>query len=149
MHAELDERILELVSDEDIPDQFVLGRRLAEVGMLVSQPSLSRRLRRLNVVKRGGYYRQEPINSPLQPKVLVQPAPPNLIVLKTSPGYAQAIGAILDDEPLPGQVGTVAGDDTVLVVCGDPQRFDEAVADARDRFPPPAPRRRRGDRAHE
>lgn len=149
MHAELDERILELVADEDIPDQFVLGRRLAELGVRVSQPSLSRRLRRLNVVKRGGYYRQEPINSPLQPSVLVQPAPPNLIVLRTPPGYAQAIGAILDDDPLPGQVGTVAGDDTVLVVCGEPARFNEAVSDAQNRFPARPPRRRRADRAQE
>lgn len=139
MHADLDERILLLVAEEDIPDQAILGQRLADLGLLVSQPSLSRHLRRLNVVKRGGYYRQEPRNAPLQPRVMVKPAPPNLIVLQTSPGYAQAIGALLDDDPLPGQVGTVAGDDTVLVVCGDPDSFEAAVEDARDRFPPPPP----------
>ena len=146
MHAELDDRILELVAEEDIPDQSILGQRLADEGLVVSQPSLSRHLRRLNIVKRGGYYRQEPRNSPLQPRVVVKPAPPNLIVLQTSPGYAQAIGALLDDDPLPGQVGTVAGDDTVLIVCGDLQAYQDAVNQARDRFPPASPANRRGRR---
>lgn len=42
-------------------------------------------------------------------------APPNLVVLRTRPGFANAVAAVLDHQPLPGQAGTIAGDDTVFV----------------------------------
>lgn len=43
----------------------------------------------------------------------------NLVVLKTPPGAAQVVAAAIDAAPLYGVIGTVAGDDTVLVVAGE------------------------------
>ena len=43
----------------------------------------------------------------------------NLLVLKTTPGSAQPVAAGLDAEEWPEIVGTVAGDDTILVICPD------------------------------
>ncbi len=43
----------------------------------------------------------------------------NLVVLRTPPGHAQALASAMDRAGLPGVAGTVAGDDTVLVVCAD------------------------------
>ncbi len=134
MHRALDQAILDLVQSEAIPDQAVLGQRLTDLGMEVSQPSLSRRLKRLNIVKRDGRYRHDPAEAPLKPSVRIFPAPPNLLILKTQPGFAQAVGAVLDEKPLPGQVGTVAGDDTVMVVLGNPERMQASIDDARRRF---------------
>ena len=134
MQQALDQAILDLVSSEAIPDQAVLGQRLIDLGLEVSQPSLSRRLKRLNIVKRDGRYRHDPTEAPLKPTVRIFPAPPNLLILKTQPGFAQAVGAVIDDKPLPGQVGTVTGDDTVMVVLGDPARMDAAIEDGRRRF---------------
>lgn len=49
--------------------------------------------------------------------MLTAEATGNLVVLKTTPGGAQGLGAALDSAAIPGVAGTVAGDDTVLVVC--------------------------------
>jgi len=49
------------------------------------------------------------------PAATVVEVPPNLLVLRTAPGFAQALGLSLDEDPVPGQMGTLAGDDTVFV----------------------------------
>ena len=43
----------------------------------------------------------------------------NLVVLKTSPGHANSVAVALDNEEWPEVVGTIAGDDTILVICPD------------------------------
>ncbi len=43
----------------------------------------------------------------------------NLVVLKTSPGHANSVAVALDDEEWPEVVGTIAGDDTILVIAPD------------------------------
>ena len=43
----------------------------------------------------------------------------NLLVIKTTVGSAQPVAAALDDERWPEAVGSVAGDDTILIVCPD------------------------------
>jgi transcriptional regulator of arginine metabolism len=43
----------------------------------------------------------------------------NQIVLKTAPGHASSVAVALDDEAWPDVVGTIAGDDTILVICRD------------------------------
>jgi transcriptional regulator of arginine metabolism len=43
----------------------------------------------------------------------------NLIVLRTAPGHANALAAALDQEDIPEVVGTIAGDDTILVIAPD------------------------------
>jgi transcriptional regulator of arginine metabolism len=96
----------------ELHDQHALLQRLQAAGFSMTQSTLSRKLKQLGFEKRGGVYKLPGPNA----RVLhVQQVPPNLLVLKTEPGYAQALAAQLDRTPLPGQAGTVAGDDTVFV----------------------------------
>lgn len=109
---QLRDTLLSLTQSPELHDQHALLARLQAAGFNMTQSTLSRKLKQLGFEKRGGVY-QLPVT---RARVLtVQPVPPNLLVLKTEPGYAQALAAQLDRTPLPGQAGTVAGDDTVFV----------------------------------
>jgi transcriptional regulator of arginine metabolism len=130
--ADLDQTLLELISNERIADQFELQAALAKAGKVVSQPTLSRHLTRLGISKRGGRYAPPGDGSPSALAVLV--APPNLIVLRTKPGFANAVAAVLDYQPLPGQAGTIAGDDTVFVALREGHALATLVEAARLRF---------------
>ena len=120
-------------------EQAELAKGLAEVGFTVSQSTVSRDLRFLGVVKdREGRYR---LNShrpedggPTDPErklgrvinsyTLSIEASANLVVMKTFPGAASVVASALDASLESGEVGnvlgTVAGDDTILVVADRP-----------------------------
>jgi transcriptional regulator of arginine metabolism len=59
--------------------------------------------------------------------VTITEAPPNLLVLRTAPGFAQALGLSVDADAIPGQMGTLAGDDTVFVAVL-PERLADVKA---------------------
>ena len=127
---DLDSAILQVLSREAVSDQAVLQERLAAEGHTPSQSTLSRRLRRLNVRKVAGHYQrveEEPAEAAarLIPEATLIEAPPNLIVLRTAPGFAQVLGLRLDREraEVPGIAGTIAGDDTVFVAVSDVALF--------------------------
>jgi len=112
---DLDKLILQLLEKHPIADQTDLLERLGAKGHDLTQSTLSRRLKRLGIHKVQGHYRRvEALAQPL-PGVTISEAPPNLLVLRTAAGFAQAVGLSLDADPIPGQVGTLAGDDTVFV----------------------------------
>jgi transcriptional regulator of arginine metabolism len=113
MHV--DELILRLLEAHAITDQTDLLARLSAEGQMFTQSTLSRRLKRLGVQKVQGRYRRVEPGAAAMPEVSLVEAPPNLLVLRTAPGFAQALGLALDRDPAPGQVGTLAGDDTVFV----------------------------------
>ncbi|AKF82808.1 arginine repressor [Myxococcus faecalis] len=126
----LDDEILRLISEREISDQAVLQELLEAEGQAPSQSTLSRRLKKLGVQKVGGRYQRasltEPVATPERPRVSIVEAPPNLLVVKTSPGYAPVLALALDREPeVPGLAGTVAGDDTIFVAVTDPSRLRE------------------------
>jgi transcriptional regulator of arginine metabolism len=52
----------------------------------------------------------------------------NQVVVRTAMGGAQPVAAAIDREGWPEVVGTIAGDDTVLIICSDPRRASEAEA---------------------
>ena len=118
-------QILKLVSREAIENQGNLCRRLREEGMRVTQATVSRDVHELKLVKtERGYQALPEQNAPPAPKLPrmarenireMRPAQ-NLLVIKTPPGGAQSLGAALDAEGWPEVVGTVAGDDTILVI---------------------------------
>jgi transcriptional regulator of arginine metabolism len=93
-------------------DQLELAQALEAQGTVISQSTLSRQLKRMGYLKRAGKWR---LLAPVVPHASVQEVPPNLLVLRTASGFANAIAVALDGEPLPGQAGTVAGDDTIFV----------------------------------
>jgi transcriptional regulator of arginine metabolism len=97
----------------------------------VNQSTLSRDIRELELVKGArGYQLPTPdaatvprtarkIESAL-PAYLQQAIPAqNLVVLKTGPGHAPALAVALDRVPVDGVVGSIAGDDTILLVTPD------------------------------
>ena len=119
-------QILRLIKSRRIHTQDQLAQELGAAGIPATQVTLSRDIRELGLVKTPEGYRQveSPAAGPgfatiaaefLWDAVVAQ----NLIVLKTAPGHANTVAISLDQEEWPEVVGTIAGDDTVLVVCPD------------------------------
>ena len=106
--------------------QEELARELKEAGIAATQVTLSRDIRDLRLVKTREGYQEIEHEAPgprfavlaaefLQDVLLAQ----NLVVLKTSPGHANSVAVALDSEKWAEIVGTIAGDDTILVICPD------------------------------
>ena len=124
-------QILRLVSGERIASQDDLRRRLAQQRLRVTQATLSRDLHELKLVKTLDGYKQaagitEEVVTPLPPLTRalreflldVRPAE-NLLVLKTPPSGAQPLAAAVDASKFPEIAGTIAGDDTVLIITSN------------------------------
>jgi transcriptional regulator of arginine metabolism len=121
--------ILELLKQEPVASQEDLQRLLRKRGFKVGQATLSRDIHDLKLVKASEGYAVSamemsipalpPVSRLVREFVLdVRPAQ-NLLVIKTSVGSAQPVAAALDDKEWPEAIGTVAGDDTILIVCAD------------------------------
>jgi transcriptional regulator of arginine metabolism len=119
-------QILKLIRSRSIFTQDELARALKETGIDATQVTLSRDIRELGLVKTTDGYRELERDTPnLQFATLaaeflkdVRQAQ-NQIVMRTAPGHASSVAVALDDEEWPEVVGTIAGDDTILVVCPD------------------------------
>lgn len=128
----LDESILRLTEDREITDQSVFLHLLKDEGHKITQPTLSRHLNKLGIQKLAGrYQRVEPIPGEL-PAYAVSAAPPNLVIIKTRPGYAQALAVLLDQHAVDGMVGTLAGDDTVFIAVTPEKKMRAAVETVRE-----------------
>jgi transcriptional regulator of arginine metabolism len=118
--------ILQLLEQGPLGSQEDLQHDLAKRGHKVGQATLSRDIHELGLVKTAaGYVRSPGGAEPALPPVSrlirefvleVQPAE-NLLVIKTTVGSAQPVAAALDGEHWPEAIGTIAGDDTILIVC--------------------------------
>lgn len=120
--------ILELVAGRPVRSQDALRRSLAEMGIRATQATISRDVKELGLVKRaadGAYQAAQAPAAPI-PDDRVRRAVAEylrrvervqqLLVLKTDPGQAQPLAFALDHAAWPEIVGTIAGDDTILVV---------------------------------
>ncbi len=125
--------ILELVGAASIGSQDELRRALAKHETKVTQATLSRDIHEMGLIKTSDGYAlpqgeliPEPLSPPLERMirefVLEVRVAQNLLVLKTSPGSAQPVAVALDSEGWLEVVGTVAGDDTVLIVSPDKRK---------------------------
>lgn len=114
MRDALDALIETLIAEQSIGSQDALLSALRRAGHALTQPSLSRRLKKLSIGKRAGRYQRIESLDAAQVST-AQAVPPNLLVLRTKPGFASALAFELDQRPLAGQAGTLAGDDTVFV----------------------------------
>ena len=129
----LDQAILRLIDERPVTDQAQFLSVLKERGFYLTQPTLSRHLKKLTVMKREGRYQRVDPGASEVPPYTLSLAPPNLMVLRTRPGHAQLIGYRLDAAHINGLVGTVAGDDTVfLATSGDIARVEDQVRRALD-----------------
>ena len=128
--------VRDIVEHEAIRSQEQLRQRLAARGFVVTQATLSRDIKEIGLVKRSsdGAYQPAGADSPPPPAALtalgralseyLASAEPvqQLVVLRTGPGQAQLLGLALDRARLPEVVGTIAGDDTILVITPDARR---------------------------
>jgi transcriptional regulator of arginine metabolism len=121
-------QILKIVTGHPVANQDELRRQLGHLGMRVTQATLSRDLRELRLVKTTDGYRpltaattEETAPLPTLARALkeflldIRPAQ-NMLVLKTPPGGAQPLAAAVDGEHWKEIAGTLAGDDTVLLI---------------------------------
>jgi transcriptional regulator of arginine metabolism len=122
--------ILELLDEAPVSSQEDLQRLLRRRGLDAGQATMSRDIRELGLVKTSAGYSlpgREVAADTALPSVsrLVREfvtsvtAAQNLLVTKTSIGSAQPVAAALDEENWPEAIGTIAGDDTILIVCQD------------------------------
>ena len=108
--------ILELLDEGPIASQEELQKLLHRRGLDAGQATLSRDIRELGLVKSAGGY-SLPGRELVREFVTSVRAAQNLLVTKTSIGSAQPVAAALDEENWPEAIGTIAGDDTILIVC--------------------------------
>lgn len=121
-------RILELVSKESLATQQQLCRRLAQLGLNVTQATLSRDVKEMGLVKGAEGYvppAEEPASSlpalthVVREFVIDVREAQNLLVVKTTPGSAQSVAVALDGAQWTDLLGTIAGDDTLLAVAAN------------------------------
>jgi transcriptional regulator of arginine metabolism len=119
-------QILKLISNGSISTQEELAHALKECGIEATQVTLSRDIREMGLVKTPEGYRALQLQKPPRDLATVVGeflrdvrVAQNQIVLRTAPGHASSVAVALDNAEWPEVVGTLAGDDTVLVVCPD------------------------------
>jgi transcriptional regulator of arginine metabolism len=134
--------IRELVANSLVSNQDELRRKLRRRGFEVTQATLSRDIHELRLSKGPGGYSLPGGNGNGNGAVIEDDGPPsvaevlesfglrvrqamNQVVLRTVMGGAQPVAAALDYEAWAEVVGTIAGDDTVLVICPDQRHASE------------------------
>ena len=126
--------ILELIGARRIASQRELQKLLLQRGWDVTQATLSRDLHELRVARvptQEGMRYESPAAGDVASRAVLDALLPQLflridgvaesIVLRTLPGGAQAIAEALDVEEWPDVVGTIAGDNTILILCRSSQ----------------------------
>ena len=121
--------IVELAHEGPLPNQQELCKVLARRGFHVTQATLSRDLNELRLVKTPEGYILRNGDAPAEPipavsrlvKEFVREVrrAQNLLVIKTIPGSAQPVAVAIDAESWDEVVGTVAGDDTLLIITSN------------------------------
>jgi transcriptional regulator of arginine metabolism len=132
--------ILELVAEQPVASQEELRQLLEDRGFAVTQSTLSRDLRELRLARvptpEGARYavtdgtieESRAALETLLPQLFLRiDGVSEMIVLRTVPGGAQPIAAALDGEGWPDILGTIGGDDTILIVCRSGLARDRVV----------------------
>jgi transcriptional regulator of arginine metabolism len=136
MKARRQELILDLVERELLHSQEELRDRLRRRGVAATQATISRDIRDLGLVKRavdGAYQRLDgPRGQPERAMATLERLAAEflrqvdhvqqLVVLRTGAGQAQPLALAIDRAQLPEAVGTIAGDDTILLIARDSRR---------------------------
>ena len=139
-------RIIELVSQDVITSQEALCAALAREGIKVTQATVSRDVKELNLVRvpsGDGRYRYSPL--PGDPSLVYRDRfrrlfsdccvnigkSGNIIMVKTLSGAASAVGEAVDGLSLEGVLGSVAGDDSLLVVVADGADTEDVLQNLR------------------
>ncbi|MFD0711064.1 transcriptional regulator AhrC/ArgR [Paenibacillus sp. GCM10027626] len=134
-------KIRELITGQIIETQEELVEALGDAGLQVTQATVSRDIKELQLIKvpaEDGRYRyslpQEQRMNPLHKlkRALVDhfvhiDYTDNLVVMKCLPGTANTICALLDNMEWPEVMGTICGDDTILIICRTKPQSTEVI----------------------
>ncbi|MDE6932070.1 MAG: arginine repressor [Oscillospiraceae bacterium] len=127
-------RILEIVEREAIDTQEQLQQKLQEQGVTCTQATISRDIKQLHLIKEPvgqGRYRYtvssqrnklnvaDKLRTIFRESIISVDSAQNIVVIKTMAGLANAAAAAMDGMSISGMVGTLAGDDTALLVMKD------------------------------
>ena len=138
-------RILEIVSNETIGTQKELAERLQQEGFETTQATISRDIKELLLVKvniGGDRYKyviaqDTPVTDAklrmvLREFILSYDYSENLLILNTAPGNANTVASAIDRARWPQVIGTLAGDDTVMLVIKPKEAVQEVVEKIED-----------------
>jgi transcriptional regulator of arginine metabolism len=144
------EKILELINKYEIETQDELIEFLGEEGYIVTQATVSRDIRDLDLVKvamPGGSYKYVvahvsrkgaknagPLAHAVSDTVLSITCAQNIVVLKTTAGMAQAVCASMDSMTWENMVGTISGDDTIFILMRNENSSIKLVSDLKKLF---------------
>jgi transcriptional regulator of arginine metabolism len=139
-------KILEIIRSEPVETQEDLAAALKNNGFTVTQATVSRDIKEMGLIKipfDGASFRydfpgellparrgEERLRRLFRDAVVAMESSENLIVIKTNPGEAQGVASVIDNTGWPEVIGTVAGDDTILIVV----KPKGAVEDIMKRF---------------
>lgn len=140
------QKILELIEKYDLDTQDALLVKLREEGFVVTQTTISRDIKSLSLVKgvaeNGTYKYVAPekkenapvINSSITDSVISVDTACNIVVVKTFSGMANAIAVCIDAMNYDSIVGSVAGDDTILLVLKSNELADKLALTLKNKF---------------
>lgn len=131
------EEILRIVRDRAVHSQDELMLELREAGFTVTQPTLSRDLRELGLIKTPNGYvtadalapvaqfaprenREHRFEQLVRDRVLAAEAAMNMVVIKTPVAEAQPLASAIDAAPVEDMLGTIGGDDTIFIAFRTP-----------------------------
>ncbi|WP_134683183.1 transcriptional regulator AhrC/ArgR [Brevibacillus migulae] len=124
-------RIRDIITNHEVETQDDLVDRLRQAGFNVTQATVSRDIKEMHLVKvplpDGRYKYSMPAEQKINPvnklkRMLLDTFVSidyveNQVVMKTLPGNANAIAALIDNSQWPEVLGTISGDDTILIIC--------------------------------
>lgn len=145
MKSQRQAKILELISQQDIETQEQLLCVLEQNGIHSTQATISRDIKELRIVKElssGGVYRYtvsqnetatffSRLNKIFRECVIKLDHAQNIVVVKTLPGLADAACSAVDNMDAPSVVGTIAGDDTAMIIMRDSEYAREFCEELR------------------
>ncbi|HEX3028254.1 MAG TPA: arginine repressor [Clostridia bacterium] len=134
-------KILEIIEKNVIETQEEIAEKLKELGMDVTQATVSRDIKELRLIKvmsEDGRYKYAPFTKSdnlVSNKLLTIFSEAfvsgdyanNIVIVKTLPGMAQAAAATVDSLKWSEIIGTIAGDDTIMIVCRAEKIAEELV----------------------
>lgn len=131
--------IKEIIRSQKLATQEAVLAAVQSLGMITTQATLSRDITELGAIKENGYYVLHPASffrDGLLQILAIKSAGPNLLVVNTPSGAAQAVGLGIDEAKIDGVVGTIGGDDTIFVAISGPKKASSIKREIIKRFQP-------------
>lgn len=147
MKARRQQEILNIIEEHDVETQDQLLAELKARGMQSTQATISRDIKQMHLIKEPvgqGVYKYavsgnrtklnfaEKLRTIFRESVISIDCAQNIVVLKTMPGLASAAGAAIDGMDIPELVGSLAGDDTAILIMRTGEAAEEFCEEMRE-----------------